>query len=52
MEDMLAANPKIDAVFCENDSMCLEPRRPSQMLVVRGNVPVGVDGETAALEAS
>jgi ribose transport system substrate-binding protein len=52
MEDMLAANPKIDAVFCENDSMCLgaqtaiaDAGRSDEMFLV------GVDGETAALEA-
>jgi len=52
MEDMLAANPQIDAVFCENDSMCLgaqtaiaDAGRSEEMFLV------GVDGETAALEA-
>jgi ribose transport system substrate-binding protein len=52
MEDMLAANPQIDAVFCENDSMCLgaqtaiaDAGRADEMFLV------GVDGETAALEA-
>ncbi len=52
MEDMLAANPKIDAVFCENDSMCLgaqkaiaDAGRAEEMFLV------GVDGENAALEA-
>jgi len=52
MEDMLAANDKIDAVFCENDSMCLgaqtaiaDAGRSDEMFLV------GVDGETAALEA-
>lgn len=52
MEDMLAANPKIDAVFCENDSMCLgaqtaiaDAGRADEMFLV------GVDGELAALEA-
>jgi len=52
MEDMLAANPKIDAVFCENDSMCLgaqtaiaDARRTDEMFLV------GVDGELAALES-
>lgn len=52
MEDMLAANPQIDAVFCENDSMCLgaqtaiaDAGRTDEMFLV------GVDGETAALEA-
>jgi ribose transport system substrate-binding protein len=52
MEDMLAANPKIDAVFCENDSTCLgaqtaiaDAGRSEEMFLV------GVDGENAALEA-
>lgn len=52
MEDMLATNPQIDAVFCENDSMCLgaqtaiaDAGRTDEMFLV------GVDGETAALEA-
>ncbi len=52
MEDMLAANSKIDAVFCENDSMCLgaqkaiaDAGRSEEMFLV------GVDGELAALEA-
>jgi ribose transport system substrate-binding protein len=52
MEDLLAANPKIDAVFCENDSMCLgaqtaigDAGRSAEMFLV------GVDGENAALEA-
>jgi ribose transport system substrate-binding protein len=52
MEDLLAANPKIDAVFCENDSMCLgaqtaiaDAGRTNEMFLV------GVDGEAAALQA-
>jgi ABC-type sugar transport system substrate-binding protein len=52
MEDLLASNPKIDAVFCENDSMCLgaqqaiaDAGRSDEMFLC------GVDGETAALEA-
>jgi ribose transport system substrate-binding protein len=52
MEDLLAANKKIDAVFCENDSMCLgaqtaiaDAGRTDEMFLV------GVDGETAALKA-
>jgi len=51
MEDMLARFDKIDAVFCENDSMCLgaqkaiaDAGRSSEMFLV------GVDGEKAALE--
>lgn len=52
MEDLLASNPQIDAVFCENDSMCLgaqtaiaDAGRADEMFLV------GVDGENAALEA-
>ena len=52
MEDLLASNPQIDAVFCENDSMCLgaqkaiaDAGRSDEMFLC------GVDGETAALEA-
>jgi ribose transport system substrate-binding protein len=52
MENLLAANPKIDAVFCENDSMCLgaqtaikDAGRSDEMFLV------GVDGEAAALTA-
>src|SRR3990170_6746301 len=52
MEDLLAANDAIDAVFCENDSMCLgaqtaiaDAGRSEEMFLV------GVDGESAALEA-
>lgn len=50
MEDMLARFSKIDAVFCENDSMCLgaqkaieDAGRSREMFLV------GVDGEKAAL---
>jgi ABC-type sugar transport system substrate-binding protein len=50
MEDMLARFDKIDAVFCENDSMCLgaqkaiaDAGRSDEMFLV------GVDGEKAAL---
>ncbi len=51
MEDMLASNKKIDATFCENDSMCLgaqkaiaDAGRSKEIFLV------GVDGEKAALE--
>jgi ribose transport system substrate-binding protein len=51
MKDMLVRHEKIDAVFCENDSMCLgaqkaiaEAGRSEEMFLV------GVDGEKAALE--
>jgi ribose transport system substrate-binding protein len=50
MENMLAKYDKIDAVFCENDSMCLgaqkaiaDAKRADQMFLV------GVDGQKEAL---
>ena len=50
MENLLAANPKIDAVFCENDSMCLgaqraiaDAGRSNEMFLC------GVDGQKEAL---
>ncbi len=51
MEDMLAKYPKIDAVFCENDSMCLgaqkaikDAGREKEMFLT------SVDGEKGALK--
>jgi ABC-type sugar transport system substrate-binding protein len=51
MEDMLAKNAKIDAVFCENDSMCLgaqkaiaDAGRSSEMFLA------SVDGEKGTLK--
>lgn len=51
MEDMLAKHARIDAVFCENDSMCLgaqkaiaDARRSKDILIF------GFDGQKAALE--
>lgn len=51
MENLLAANAKIDAVFCENDSMCLgaqraiaDAGRTDEMFLC------GVDGQKQALE--
>ncbi|HMK08174.1 MAG TPA: substrate-binding domain-containing protein [Anaerolineales bacterium] len=50
MENLLAANPNIDAVFCENDSMCLgaqraiaDAGRTNEMFLC------GVDGQKEAL---
>ena len=50
MENLLAANAKIDAVFCENDSMCLgaqraiaDAGRSAEMFLC------GVDGQKEAL---
>ena len=51
MEDMLTKHSKIDAVFCENDSMCLgaqkaisDAGRSDEMFLA------AVDGETGALQ--
>lgn len=51
MEDMLAKHARIDAVFCENDSMCLgaqkaiaDARHSKDILIF------GFDGQKAALE--
>ncbi len=50
MENLLAANKQIDAVFCENDSMCLgaqraiaDAGRTAEMFLC------GVDGQKEAL---
>lgn len=52
MEDVLASTPDIDAVFCENDSMCLgaqkairDAGREDQIILA------GVDGQKEALKA-
>ncbi|MQA75802.1 MAG: substrate-binding domain-containing protein [Solirubrobacterales bacterium] len=52
MEDVLASNQDIDAVFCENDSMCLgaqkairDAGRQDQIILA------GVDGQKEALKA-
>jgi ribose transport system substrate-binding protein len=52
MENLLAKNSKIDAVFCENDSMCLgaqkaiaDADRTDEMFLV------GADGQKEALKA-
>jgi ABC-type sugar transport system substrate-binding protein len=51
MEDMLTKHKQINAVFCENDSMCLgaqkaiaDARRTSEIMIF------GFDGQKAALE--
>ncbi len=50
MENLLAANPKIDAVFCENDSMCLGAQRAiSDAGRVNEMFLCGVDGQKEAL---
>ncbi|MEO3929339.1 substrate-binding domain-containing protein [Micromonosporaceae bacterium B7E4] len=52
MESLLATNPDLAAVFCENDAMCLGAQRAvadagkSQQIVI-----AGVDGQAEALKA-
>jgi len=50
MENLLAANPKIDAVFCENDSMCLGAQRAIADAGRTNEIFLcGVDGQKEAL---
>jgi ribose transport system substrate-binding protein len=50
MENLLAANKKIDAVFCENDSMCLGAQRAiSDAGRTNEMFLCGVDGQKEAL---
>ncbi len=50
MENLLAANQKIDAVFCENDSMCLGAQRAIADAGRTGEMFLcGVDGQKEAL---
>jgi len=52
MENMLAKYAKIDAVFCENDSMCLGAQKAIADAARSGEMFLcGVDGEKAALVA-
>jgi ribose transport system substrate-binding protein len=52
MENMLAKYDKIDAVFCENDSMCLGAQNAIKDAGRSGEMFLcGVDGEKAALVA-
>jgi ABC-type sugar transport system substrate-binding protein len=51
-ETLLAQNPDLNAIFCENDSMCLGAKRVIEDQGLADQVfVVGVDGEKAALEA-
>jgi ABC-type sugar transport system substrate-binding protein len=51
MEDMLTKNPKIAAVFCENDSMCLGAQKAIADAGRSGEMFLAaVDGETGALQ--
>ena len=52
MEDMLAKEAKIDAVFCENDSMCLGAQKAIADAGRSGDIFItSVDGEKGALAA-
>ncbi len=49
-ETLLAQNPDLNAIFCENDSMCLGAQKVIEDQGLADQVfVVGVDGETAAL---
>jgi ABC-type sugar transport system substrate-binding protein len=51
-ETLLAQNPDLNAIFCENDSMCLGAKKAIEDQGLADQVfVVGVDGENAALEA-
>lgn len=51
MEDMLAKHRRIDAVFCENDSMCLGAQKAIHDARRAGEIMLfGFDGQKAALE--
>jgi ABC-type sugar transport system substrate-binding protein len=50
MEDMLSKEPEIDAVFCENDSMCLGAQKAIADAGKDGDIFItSVDGEKGAL---
>ena len=52
MEDMLAKEEKLDAVFCENDSMCLGAQKAIADAGRSGEIFItSVDGEKGALAA-
>jgi ribose transport system substrate-binding protein len=52
MEDLLAGNQNIDAVFCENDSMCLGAQKAIADAGRQGEIVLaGVDGQKEALKA-
>jgi Entner-Doudoroff aldolase len=51
-ETLLAQNADLNAIFCENDSMCLGAKKAIEDQGLADKVfVVGVDGEKAALEA-
>lgn len=52
MGDLLASNKDLDAVFCENDSMCLGAQRAIQDAGRSKDIKVfGIDGQKEALKA-
>src|ERR1044072_6524465 len=52
MESLLASNPDLVAVFCENDAMCLGAQRAiADAKKTEQIVIAGVDGQTEALKA-
>ena len=52
MEGMLATNPDLVAVFCENDSMCLGAQRAIEAAGKSKQIIIaGVDGQAEALQA-
>jgi ribose transport system substrate-binding protein len=51
-EDMLAAHDDLDAIFCENDSMCLGAQNAVEDAGLSDQIfLVGVDGQKEALQA-
>jgi ribose transport system substrate-binding protein len=51
-EDMLAAHGDLDAIFCENDSMCLGAQKAVEDAGLTDDIfLVGVDGQKEALQA-
>ncbi|GAA1368898.1 substrate-binding domain-containing protein [Catellatospora chokoriensis] len=52
MENLLATNPDLSAVFCENDAMCLGAQRAVQTAGKSAQIVfAGVDGQLEALQA-
>ncbi|RCG28632.1 sugar ABC transporter substrate-binding protein [Sphaerisporangium album] len=52
MENLLATNPKLAAVFCENDAMCLGAQRAIASAGKDEQIIIaGVDGQAEALKA-
>jgi ribose transport system substrate-binding protein len=52
MESLLATNPDLSAVFCENDAMCLGAQRAIETAGKTKQIVIaGVDGQLEALQA-